>query len=98
MSRPVQQELGLVDYVVKVAKAVAAVGDGTVSYGTYYVAEVTFGFEGEDVSDIRIVTGEHGDLAIEFGREDSVNHVEIVTVGGDVIATYPTEKGTDDEG
>jgi ABC-type molybdate transport system substrate-binding protein len=51
-----------------VADAIAAVKSGETSYGTFYVSEVRFGFEGEDTG-YRVIPNEHGDYDIESTLE-----------------------------
>jgi len=50
-------------YLVEVADAIAAVGDGKTEYGTFYVSEVRIGYDGDDTG-LRVIPNEHGDYDV----------------------------------
>jgi len=52
-------------YAVAVAEALQPLAMRKVNYGTYHIAKVTFGFDGDDDAQITIVPDEFGGLALE---------------------------------
>lgn len=58
-------------YVAEVATLLQPLREREVAYGTYHIAAVLFGFDGDPVSDTRIIIGEHGTLEVELGEGES---------------------------
>lgn len=67
-------------YAVEVAKAIneKQLSMSSVSYGTYYIGEVTFEFEGDVVPNISLTVDETGDIGVRFTSDTKYADVEVL--------------------